>query len=288
MMISMQGTDIANGAGTFSKEDGGIIKSYNNKFVGNYEYRPYSSTNTVEFDAYEVSSRDEIVPNTVKSKQGGNVYSNFDTSSSMYKYNVETPEQAMNTVKEFAGRVNGGDIKFAFKESDDTSYTANSELMSLLKNYVSNLVLDKNESDDKEDDQTGNVPEKPVENEKFADGKSHNFSTSLTDELGIFRNTGVKYNSRSATVTVDGVTYKSGLKMESSTELTFETKEAATIKLIVTARSGTATTIKVDDVEYTIEAGAGVGYILTINVDSGTHTIKRGNNESALYAISVN
>jgi hypothetical protein len=160
--------------------------------------------------------------------------------------------------------------------------------MSLLKNYVSNLVLDKNESDDKEDDQTGNVPEKPVENEKFADGKSHNFSTSLTDELGIFRNTGVKYNSRSATVTVDGVTYKSGLKMESSTELTFETKEAATIKLIVTARSGTATTIKVDDVEYTIEAGAGVGYILTINVDSGTHTIKRGNNESALYAISVN
>ena len=76
--------------------------------------------------------------------------------------------------------------------------------------------------------------------------------------------------------------------MESTTELTFETKEAATIKLIVAERSGTATTIKVDNVEYTIEAGAGVGYILTINIDSGTHSIKRGNNESALYAISVN
>lgn len=287
MMISMQGTDIANGAGTFSKEDGGIIKSYNNKFVGNYEYRPYSSSNTVEFDAYEVSSKDETVPNTVKSKQGGNVYSNFDTSSLMYEYKAQTPEEAVKTIKEYAGRVNGGDIKFAFKESDDSSYVANAELMALLKNYVSDLVLDGNENNDQDDNQNGNEPDKPVENSKYADGKSHNFASSLTDELGIFRNTGVKYNSRSASVTVDGVTYKSGLKMESTTELSFETQEIATLKLIVAARSDSATTIKIDDVEYTIEAGAGIGYILTVNVSSGAHTIKRGNNESALYAISV-
>ena len=61
----------------------------------------------------------------------------------------------------------------------------------------------------------------------------------------------------------------------------------ATLKLIVAARSDSATTIKIDDVEYTIEAGAGIGYILTVNVSSGAHTIKRGNNESALYAISL-
>ena len=39
MMISMQGSDTS---GTFSKEDGGMIKAYNNYMIGQDSYIPYS------------------------------------------------------------------------------------------------------------------------------------------------------------------------------------------------------------------------------------------------------
>ena len=71
MMISMQGTDIAHGEGTFSSEDGGIIKSYGNMFAEqskNFSYVTYQEDN-VEFDAYEATSRGETVPNSVKTKK---------------------------------------------------------------------------------------------------------------------------------------------------------------------------------------------------------------------------
>lgn len=71
MMISMQGTDIVHGEGTFSSEDGGIIKSYGNMFAEqskNFSYVTYQEDN-VEFDAYEATSRGETVPNSVKTKK---------------------------------------------------------------------------------------------------------------------------------------------------------------------------------------------------------------------------
>lgn len=285
MMISMQGTDIAGGEGTFSKEDGGIIKSYNNKMVGTYTYSPYSSTNTIEFDAYEVSNRDEKVPNTVTSKQGGNTYSNFDTDANMYSYNVQTPDEALETVKEYAGRINGGDIKFEFKAEDDSSYTANAALMSLLKNYQSSLILKDENGEEIEDNPNGG--DNPVVETKYADGKSFDFSKTINDESGVFKNTGEKYNSRSSEVTVDGVTYKSGLKMESSTQLSFELQEKATLTIIVSARYEDPTNIKIDGEEYSIDAGAAVGYKITLELEKGVHTINRGNKESVLYYISL-
>lgn len=285
MMISMQGTDIAAGAGTFSKEDGGIIKSYNNKMVGTYTYSPYSSSNTVEFDAYEVSNRDEKVPNTVTSKQGGNTYSNFDTDATMYSYNVQTPDEALETVKEYAGRINGGDIKFEFKAEDDSSYTANAALMSLLKNYQSSLILRDENGEEIEDNPNGG--DNPIVETKYADGKSFDFSKTINDESGVFKNTGEKYNSRSSEVTVDGVTYKSGLKMEASTQLSFELQEKATLTIIVSARYEDPTNIKIDGEEYSINAGAAVGYKITVELEKGVHTINRGNKESVLYYISL-
>ena len=285
MMISMQGTDIAGGEGTFSKEDGGIIKSYNNKMVGTYTYSPYSSTNTIEFDAYEVSNRDEKVPNTVTSKQGGNTYSNFDTDANMYSYNVQTPDEALETVKEYAGRINGGDIKFEFKAEDDSSYTANAALMSLLKNYQSSLILKDENGEEIEDNPNGG--DNPVVETKYADGKSFDFSKTINDESGVFKNTGEKYNSRSSEVTVDGVTYKSGLKMESSTQLSFELQEKATLTIIVSARYEDPTNIKIDGEEYSIDAGAAVGYKITLELEKGVHTINRGNKESVLYYIPL-
>ncbi|MDE7143050.1 MAG: pectate lyase, partial [Muribaculaceae bacterium] len=87
MMSSLQGTD-ATGDGTFSGENGGIIKSFGNLFVertGNFSYITYQE-NQLSFDAYEASSRDEQVPAEVKTLNGATSYNNFDTSASMFDY----------------------------------------------------------------------------------------------------------------------------------------------------------------------------------------------------------
>ena len=63
MLASKQGTD-AKGAGTFSGEDGGVIKSFNNYYAENpssFSFITYKE-NPTSFDAYEASSRTEQVP----------------------------------------------------------------------------------------------------------------------------------------------------------------------------------------------------------------------------------
>ena len=137
MMISMQGSDTS---GTFSKEDGGMIKAYNNYMIGQDSYIPYSKDNE-SFDAYEVSSIDEKVPDSVTSLQGENTYNNFDTSSIMYTYEADSPEQAKEKVERYAGRLNGGDFKWKFNDSeDDESDALNKELKNALENYETKLL----------------------------------------------------------------------------------------------------------------------------------------------------
>ena len=137
MMISMQGSDTS---GTFSKEDGGMIKAYNNYMIGQESYIPYSQDNE-NFDAYEVSSIDETVPSSVTSLKGGNTYNNFDTSSIMYEYEADSPEEAKQKVETYAGRLNGGDFKWEFNDSeDDESDKLNTELKEALENYETNLL----------------------------------------------------------------------------------------------------------------------------------------------------
>ena len=137
MMISMQGSDTS---GTFSDEDGGMIKAYNNYMIGQKSYIPYSEDNE-SFDAYEVSNIDETIPDSVKSLQGENTYNNFDTSSIMYKYEADSPEVAKQKVEIYAGRLNGGDFKWKFNDSeDDESDALNRELKQALENYETNLL----------------------------------------------------------------------------------------------------------------------------------------------------
>ena len=84
MMSSKQGTD-ATGDGTFSGESGGIIKSFGNVFAEkpkNFSFITYQANNT-SFDAYEATTRDEVVPATVVTLAGGTAYNNFDTDASL-------------------------------------------------------------------------------------------------------------------------------------------------------------------------------------------------------------
>ncbi|MDE5855827.1 MAG: InlB B-repeat-containing protein, partial [Anaeroplasmataceae bacterium] len=118
MMSSAQGTD-ALGDGTFSGETGGIIKAYGNHIEGGSDCKVISyQENSTSFDAYVATSREEQVPSSVKTLSGGSTYNNFDTNSSlMYTYSVDTPEVAREKVMKYAGRVNGGDLKWTFNNA---------------------------------------------------------------------------------------------------------------------------------------------------------------------------
>lgn len=144
MMISKQGTDISGGStGTFSGENGGIIKAYNNYMIGQTAFVPYSSTNTTQFDAYVATTRSEALGTTITALQGGGTYNNFDTNAALYinSLTIDDPTTARDKTTQFSGRMNGGDISWTFNNSvDDTSYAVNAGLMAVLQGYTSGLV----------------------------------------------------------------------------------------------------------------------------------------------------
>jgi pectate lyase len=155
MLTSMQGTDVWNPStkqddpknyGTFSSEDGGTIKAWNNHIEGAERFVGYGDTaypnSTVDFDAYVVKSRTDKVPSSVKSYQGAHVYNNFDTDNSvMYTYTVDSPDAARLAVIAGAGRLSGGDFKWTFNNAvDDTSAAVNAGLKSALVNYAGTLA----------------------------------------------------------------------------------------------------------------------------------------------------
>lgn len=149
MLSSMQGSDINNPEkkGTFSKEDGGIIKSFGNLYaeVPSKFATPVSfHADNVEFDCYEAKTRDEQVPATVKAKQGGKTYDNFDTNPSlMHSYTPIPAADVPATVMGYygAGRLNKGDFQWTFDNAtEDKNYEVIPALQSAIKSYTSKLV----------------------------------------------------------------------------------------------------------------------------------------------------
>lgn len=145
MLTSLQGTDIFNGSvGTFSGEDGGTIKAYNNTIIGQTRFVVYDPVSfPVQFDAFQAVTRSELIPASITSLQGNNSYSNFDTDPNLYvnSIQVDDPTTAKNKVIQYAGRVSGGDFIWAFNDAvDDSSYAVNAPLLAALNGYTSSLV----------------------------------------------------------------------------------------------------------------------------------------------------
>ncbi len=145
MLTSKQGTDIFYDAtGTFSGEAGGTIKSFNNVMSGQNRYVPYNAvSNAIEFDAIEALTRNEVISSSIKSKLGANTYNNFDTDAALYVKTCvpDEPEIAKTKLMTYAGRVQGGDLKWTFNNAvDDASYTVIAALKAALTNYSSSLV----------------------------------------------------------------------------------------------------------------------------------------------------
>ena len=146
MLSSKQGTD-AIGDGTFSGENGGMIKSFGNVYAEkgtSSNYTPITQNESAtSFDCYEATSRDEKVPSTYVTLAGGTIYDNFDTNSAlMFSY---TPDEAVDVPAKVtgwygAGRMNKGDFKYTFGTSADALYSVDTTLKTALQNYTSTLV----------------------------------------------------------------------------------------------------------------------------------------------------
>ena len=248
IMSSKQGTD-AKGDGTFSGENGGLIKAYGNVFANkpdNFSYVPYAENNT-SFDAYEVSDPSEQVPVSVKTLVGGTSYNNFDTNSSlMYAYVADKAADVPAIVEGFygAGRLNHGDIDFVIP--DETVVTNGHQqpwpaLASLLDSYTSGVVKVFGESNAAgEGGSTGGSSEGGSTGGETGGGTTEPSVPSVEGTVlvtftgkapssSIVSVTG-NYSNSKGQATIDGTTYKICVKMESSTSirLTVDKKVNAT------------------------------------------------------------
>ena len=248
IMSSKQGTD-AKGDGTFSGENGGLIKAYGNVFANkpdNFSYVPYAENNT-SFDAYEVSAPSEQVPTSVKTLVGGTSYDNFDTNPSlMYAYAADKAADVPAIVEGFygAGRLNHGDIDFVIP--DETVVTNGHQqplpaLASLLDSYTSGVVKVFGESNAAgEGGSTGGSSEGGSTGGETGGGTTEPSVPSVEGTVlvtftgkapssSIVSVTG-NYSDSKGQATIDGTTYKICVKMESSTSirLTVDKKVNAT------------------------------------------------------------
>ena len=286
MLTSMQGSDIGgDGEGTFSGEDGGVIKSFGDVIIGG-TFVPYSATNNVEYDAYVASSKGEVLPSSIASKKGGHTYSNFDTSSSMYTYFVHTAEAAKENVMAYAGRVQGGDFKWEFTDADDASYEINAELKKAVTNYKSTLVsTNVGNTGSNGNSGTGNGSNDGGNSGGNEGGTTvtptpegtivHNFTDS-GKESSFFSITG-NLSKEKGTVEYNGLTLTRCLKIESSTNISFTLTEKRTLILVFLEN---ATNIKIDGEKITSNSN-----IITVSLEAGTHTITKADTMNLFYIV---
>ena len=287
IMSSKQGTD-AKGDGTFSGENGGLIKAYGNVFANkpdNFSYVPYAE-NSTSFDAYEVSDPSEQVPSSVKTLVGGTSYDNFDTNPSlMYAYAADKAADVPAIVEGFygAGRLNHGDIDFVIP--DETVVTNGHQqpwpaLASLLDSYISGVVKVFGESNAAGEggstgggetggsgDGGGTVT--PIEGTvlvTFTDSKP---SSSIVTVSG-------NYSTSKGTATIDGTSYSTCVKMESATNISVTVDKKVTMILYFSS-ADTKTNAKIDgkkpaEVNAVIDSTAKT---MTVTLDAGSHTITK-------------
>ena len=294
IMSSQQGTDAKGSKGTFSGENGGMIKAYGNVFANKpsgFSYVTYASNNT-SFDAYDVAKASDQVPASVKTLVGGTTYNNFDTNSGlMYAHTADNAADVPAIVEGFygAGRLNHGDINFDIP--DETVVTNGHQqplpaLASLLDSYKSGVVKvfgigsiageggstgDNGNTGGSTGGSTGggttepSTPDTPsapsVEGTVLVTFAGKTPSSSIVTVNG-------SYSTSKGVATIDGTAYTTCVKMESSTsiKLTLDKKVSATFYF---ADAETAS-MKIAGTK--IKA---TGSTYTTTLEAGTHEITK-------------
>ena len=328
MLSSMQGSDVLAG-GIFSSENGGVLKAYNN-YIEDAKSLIYAnsdagttSASATDFDAYLATTRDEKVPSTYKAKQGGKVYSNFDTTVDLgvKESAIDNPADVPSIVKSEAGRLAGGDFKWTFDNSvDDTSYSLNSALKTALNNYKTSLVSVGGGSTSGEShthNYVGVVTKEATETEDglmtytcsgcgdsytkvipkkgssggtetpdvpvTTDSQVHNFTDDGKTSDFYTIVSTSDLTTKGGDVVYGNLTLKKALKLDSKGSVTFTAPKAGTLTLVF-APSNSGKTISVQGTEYTIGADG----LIQTTVGAGSVEVKRGakSTESWLYYIA--
>ncbi|MEK3796613.1 pectate lyase [Paenibacillus sp. FSL R7-0204] len=302
MLSSLQGTD-ALGEGTFSGENGGMIKAYNNSITGasSLIYANSNSgtapANAASHDAYLASSRSEAVPGSYKALVGGTAYNNFDTlvDTGVSVVAVDNVSAVQQKVTAGAGRQGGGDFNWTFNNAvDDASYALNVPLMSAIRSYTSGLVSVGGNANPGGPSPTPSVTPVPTvtpmptatpvptttpaptaapTSTPAPGAAAHNFTASGTSS-SFFTIQGNLSTSK-GTVLYSGLTLTQCLKIESATRIQFTTAKASTLTLVFGSEG---TKIKVDGTSYPITNG-----VATISLAAGAHTISKDTTANLYY-----
>lgn len=307
MMSSLQGTD-ALGEGTFSGENGGMIKAYNNIIVDATSLI-YANSNAgttsghaTSFDAYLALSRNESVPSSYKTRVGGTTYNNFDISKDLgvSLSNINNANDVERIVTNKAGRINQGDFTWEFNDLvDDTSSDVNSALMYKIVNYTTSLVsVGGNSSQNPTISPTVAPTAIPTISPTITPtvtptvtpttsptitpttipttGYVHNFTTNgkSSDYFIIEGN----LSTSKGTVNYNGLTLTQCLKMETVTKIQFTTTGASTLTLVLNSADGVE--VKVDGTNYPISNG-----VITVSLGVGTHTITKADVANLFYMV---
>ena len=293
ILSSLQGTD-AKGSGTFSGENGGMIKSFGNYFdkaTKNFSY--YTQNNpdaTTGYDAYETATRDAKVPETEVTKQGGTKYDNFDTDKAlMYEYEAVAAMDVPAVVTGFygAGRLNHGDFTYTFKDnvgSDDDDSAYDTTLGGLLDNYKSSLVGifgDENANSGEQGGERGDTPTPTPEGTITAtfDGSPSNSMFTVGGDYG------------DGKITYHGTSLKKGVKLNSKGFITFTPAKDYNMTIVLaTAKDGRD--VKINNEKTTVSGTLnveGAYYELQpIAITAGTqYTLTKGSAESIVMVIKL-
>ena len=245
ILSSLQGTD-GLGSGTFSGEQGGMIKAYGNYFdrtTPNFSYYTQKNPSSKGYDAYETANRDEQVPESEKTLVGYTTYNNFDTNASlMYSYNPVSAEDVPALVTGYygAGRLNHGDFIYTFTDNvgnDDTDSAYDTTLGGLLDQYQSALVGIFGDENAESSEQGG---EEQGGEEQGGDTPTPEGTILASfDEKPSSDMFTVGGNYGDGKITYDGVYYKKGVKMDSKGSITFTPAKNYNMTIVMgTAKSG--------------------------------------------------
>ena len=233
-----------------STYSGTKIKSY-----GDYLTGCGSSAATV------VSSRTASLSDANCKPDGKTNYSNFDTNSTLFYYDstnkvsdvtlLQTAEDAKSTVVTYAGCL--------------TSSSTALKLNDVSSGGGSNSGDSGNTGGD-----SGNT------------GSDTNAQVLTFPSSNSYFNVTGNISTSKGSVTYNGETYTTCLKMESSTSITFTTTSSTTLTIVL-GESEAGSKIKVDGTAYNDTATN----VLTISLNAGSHEITKGDSCNVFY-ISVN
>jgi pectate lyase len=291
ILSSLQGTD-GLGSGTFSGEDGGMIKAYGNYFdrsAVHFSYYTQKNPSSKGYDAYETATREEQVPTTEVTLVGGTAYNNFDTDATlMYDYTPAAAADVPAIVMGYygAGRLNHGDFTYTFPDNvgnDDTDSAYDTVLGGLLDSYKSSLVGFFGGDTTPDNPDIPDIPDNPEVLEgtilaSFDGTPSHTMFTM-----------GGTYGD--GKITYDGTYYKKGVKLNSDGSITFTpTKDYNMTLVLATVKNGRD--VKLNGEKTTVggtENTEGKYYEMeSISITAGTqYVLTKGSAESIVMLIKL-